>query len=426
MEHTIIQPDESQTFLFKYGPYGEEHYFTVQEILQKMRVYYQQDFDSIVLLPYAYDAFGYFIAGCQIWDGSANEIYLQNEEIMSIGYDYVIAVRPLYSNTMPMCAFGTDGQTSYSFGTTSMGTYYDGPPDYYIWNCFRGDYPVPFIFYTECDCPHIFINGTEYHSGDATVRVNYYLPDSDYEYARITYKKNDKPESVNDGTIVPISPSDSYIDIENLVEGKSYYFKIFTSKSESEAFPFLVPELIDYGNMIFNDNSEITAAKSSYTASTTPKFLVDMYKEKSTQSGYAYMNANANTWLIGPANNANGYSAIFGWTLPTDKDIYIVCQNDTGQNAYYVWIWWDGFTSRDMLGTNCGYYKEINVLSNGTISQYQAATAINCYSGFSNNLTIDGNRYWSQTWLGGNATLKPIVWTEVNTSRIWVNGKKLT
>ena len=241
MEHTVIQPDESQTFLFKYGPYGEEHYFTVQEILQKMRAYYQQDFDSIVLLPYAYEAFGYFIAGCQIWDGSTNEIYLQNEEIMSIGYDYVIAVRPLYSNTMPMCAFGTDGQTSYSFGTTSMGTYYDGPPDYYIWNCFRGDYPVPFVFYTECDCPHIFINGTEYHSGDATVRVNYYLPDSDYEYARITYKKNDKPESVNDGTIVPISPSNSYIDIENLVEGKSYYFKIFTNKSESEAFPYTIP-----------------------------------------------------------------------------------------------------------------------------------------------------------------------------------------
>lgn len=274
------------------------------------------------------------------------------------------------------------------------------------------------------DYNRLFFNNVE--EIKATVRVNYYLPDYDYTYAKITYKKDDKPASETDGTSVNILKDQSSVDIPGLEIGGNYWFTVFTDKSESEAFPFLVPEIIDYGNMIFNDNSEITAARSSYTASTTPKFLVDMYKEKSTQSGYAYMNPSANTWLIGPANNANGYSAIFGWTLPTNKDIYIICQNDTGQNAYYVWIWWDGFTSRDMLGTNCGYYKEINVQSNGTISQYQASTAINCYSGFSNNLTIDSNRYWSQTWLGGSATLKPIVWTEVSTSRIWVNGKKLT
>ena len=260
----------------------------------------------------------------------------------------------------------------------------------------------------------------------ATVKVNYVVPEGDYQYCKLTYKKDTQPESVNDGTIVNLDYTESECIIEDLEEKSKYWFVIYTDKNESEAFPFLVPEIIDYGNMIFNDNSEIIAARSSYTASTTPKYLVDMYKEKSTQSGYSYMNSSANTWLIGPANNANGYNAIFGWTLPTDKDIYIVCQNDTGQNAYYVWIWWDGFTSRDMLGTNCGYYKEINVQSNGTISAYQSSIAINCYSGFSNNLTIDSNRYWSQTWLGGSESLKPIVWTELNTSRIWVNGQKLT
>lgn len=350
MEHTVIQPDESQTFLFKYGPYGEEHQFNAKEILQKMRAYYQQDFDSIVLLPYAYDAFGYFIAGCQIWDGSANEIYLQNEELMSIGYDYIIAVRPLYSNIMPMCAFGTDGQTSYSFGTTSMGTYYDGPPDYYIWNCFRGDYPVPFVFYTECDCPHIFINGTEYHSGDATVRVNYYLPDSDYEYARLTYKKNDKPESVNDGTIVPISPSDSYIDIENLVEGKSYYFKIFTNVSESEAFPYVIPvdpvppeyrEYIDTinGSGFFWKDFTYTNATSPYPAVNPVPATVSFYNRRiwtNTQNP------------IGNQTNGTGsmmVSSIMTFNITSSNDSFIVTlsgynpeiqEGKTENNIYYI------------------------------------------------------------------------------------------
>ena len=260
----------------------------------------------------------------------------------------------------------------------------------------------------------------------ATVKVNYYLPDYEYTYAKITYKQDSEPASETDGESVEILKDETSVNIEGLEEEKTYYFKIFTDKSESEAFPFLVPELIDYGNMIFNDNSEITIVNnnSSVTAITTPKFLVDTYKEKSTQSGYSYMNANANTWLIGPANKTTGYYHIFGWTLPTDKDIYIICQNDTGQNAYYVWIWWDGLTSRDMLGTNCGYSKWF-VVSNSVI-YYESGTALNNYSSFNNNLIVDNNRYWSQTGLGGDSSLKPIVWTEVNNSRIWVNGKKLT
>ena len=71
------------------------------------------------------------------------------------------------------------------------------------------------------------------------------MPNDNYEYARITYKKNDKPESVNDGTIVPISPNDSYIDIPKFVEGQSYWFKIFTNKSESEAFPYTVGGIVN-------------------------------------------------------------------------------------------------------------------------------------------------------------------------------------
>lgn len=244
MSISIIQPDESQTFLFKYGPYGEEHQFNIKEILQKMRNYYQQNFDSVILLPYAYEAFGYFIAGCQIGSGSDDSMYLANEDYtLGIGYNQFIAVRPLYSNTMPMCAFNTDGTLSYSFGTVSMSTYYDGAPDYYIWNYFGGNYSQPYVMYTECSCNHLYINGEEYKFGDATCKVTYFLPDDEYEYTKLTYKRDVKPESVNDGTIVNLDPSQDYINVEGLVENASYWFKIFTSKSESEAFPYTVREM---------------------------------------------------------------------------------------------------------------------------------------------------------------------------------------
>ena len=86
----------------------------------------------------------------------------------------------------------------------------------------------------------LYIDGQLVPKANATLRVNYYLPDSDYEYTKLTYKKNEKPESVNDGTIVNINPSDSYVDIPKFAEGDLYYFKIFTNKSESEAFPYTV------------------------------------------------------------------------------------------------------------------------------------------------------------------------------------------
>lgn len=259
-----------------------------------------------------------------------------------------------------------------------------------------------------------------------TVRVSYVIPNDDYKYCKLTWKKDEMPTSVNDGTSATILKDEPTVDVIGLEEGADYWFTIYTNKSESPPFPFTVPILINYGNMIFNKNDEITVLyRTSTTAMTTPQYLVNKYKESADQGSYK-TNPDANTFLIGPVtrNDYSGYNKVFGLTLPTNKDIYIICGNTTGQNAYYIWFWWDGLTSRDDFGTNCGYYKEIIV--SGSSVYYLHNTAINCYSDWSNNLIVDNNRYWSQTGLGGNETLKPILWTEISRSRIWINGQKLT
>lgn len=77
----------------------------------------------------------------------------------------------------------------------------------------------------------------------ATIKVNYYLPDYDYTYAKITYKQDSEPASETDGTSVNILKDETSVNIEGLEEEKTYYFKIFTDKSESEAFPYTITEI---------------------------------------------------------------------------------------------------------------------------------------------------------------------------------------
>lgn len=80
--------------------------------------------------------------------------------------------------------------------------------------------------------------------GDATVKITYYLPNDDYEYAKIVYKQGERPNDVTDGQSVDISPTDTEVTIEGLFEHKNYWFAIFTDKNESEALDYLVNDYI--------------------------------------------------------------------------------------------------------------------------------------------------------------------------------------
>lgn len=91
------------------------------------------------------------------------------------------------------------------------------------------------------DYNRLFFNNVE--EVKATIKVNYYLPDYDYTYAKITYKQDSEPASETDGKSVEILKDETSVNIEGLEEEKTYYFKIFTDKSESEAFPYTVEKL---------------------------------------------------------------------------------------------------------------------------------------------------------------------------------------
>ena len=175
-------------------------------------------------------------------------------------------------------------------------------------------------------------------------------------------------------------------------------------------------------NLIYNDDTTRVAYDTSQAkyANFQPSALASVYLSNAGTSGYAYMNNQANTWLIGKANSSEGYTAIFGWKFPLNKDIYI----RTDQNDGNVWFWWDGLAdARTDFGTNCGYYKNIKANNYGGIGNFMAGTAINCHSGFSNTLVIDGHTYWSQTWAGSSNDLLPILYTWVSASRTYINGE---
>jgi len=259
----ILQPGDDQTFYLKSYPSGQQYecYLTAHEILELAKKT-DPTFDSIALGAYAYDYFGYWIFPFTL--GSQNVVNFRDSGLSGpTDGDYIAVDKDVssYSTTYIINEDGTalDGSRLGTNGWSYQYNYDLGSP-YWFRVVNFGVLPV---IYTESNYNQLFLNGEEYKPGNATIRVNYYLPDDNYEYARITYKKNDKPESVNDGTIVPISPNDSYIDIPKFVEGQSYWFKIFTNKSESEAFGYTVGRIWDGSEIaiLWSGNSNKLTAK---------------------------------------------------------------------------------------------------------------------------------------------------------------------
>lgn len=72
------------------------------------------------------------------------------------------------------------------------------------------------------------------------LKITYSIPQDTYSYCKLTYKKDQRPEDVTDGTSIDISPNSTTINVEGLDENQLYYFTIFTDKSESESVPFNV------------------------------------------------------------------------------------------------------------------------------------------------------------------------------------------
>ena len=80
----------------------------------------------------------------------------------------------------------------------------------------------------------------------ATVRVTCNIPkEPDYKYIKLTYKKDTRPDSWEDGSSIDITKNAVTIDIPGLDIGSKYWFTIFSDISESESFPFGIDTVED-------------------------------------------------------------------------------------------------------------------------------------------------------------------------------------
>ena len=75
--------------------------------------------------------------------------------------------------------------------------------------------------------------------GDITkATVKYDIPEGNYQYTKLVFKKKKIPKSASDGTIVDIGMEDNKVVVTGLEENTTYYFVVFTNKTRSEAYKY--------------------------------------------------------------------------------------------------------------------------------------------------------------------------------------------
>lgn len=69
---------------------------------------------------------------------------------------------------------------------------------------------------------------------DSRVTVEYSIPNGDYTWIKLVYKRNSIPEDESDGTYISITKDSTKQYITDIIVNGKYWFKIFTNNSESE------------------------------------------------------------------------------------------------------------------------------------------------------------------------------------------------
>lgn len=77
------------------------------------------------------------------------------------------------------------------------------------------------------------------HEEDQTkATIEYEIPEAEYQYTKLVYKKKKIPKSPNDGTDIDIGVDDTEAFVSGLEENTTYYFAIFTNRTKSNAYKF--------------------------------------------------------------------------------------------------------------------------------------------------------------------------------------------
>ena len=100
---------------------------------------------------------------------------------------------------------------------------------------------------------------TDVHMDDldaSKVIVEYTIPEAEYDYIKLVYKKGSIPKSYSDGTAITIQQSSTSRSISGIADGGTYYFAIFTdvSVSEPKEFTTVLPPLVDLWDLVLSDD----------------------------------------------------------------------------------------------------------------------------------------------------------------------------
>ena len=171
--------------------------------------------------------------------------------------------------------------------------------------------------------------------GDATCKVNYYLQENDYEYSKLTFKEDTPPVDMNDGYVEDIDASQSFINIENLVEGQKYYFTIFTNISESEPFPYIVgPVITDWVNTELPSPMVTALSTKPYKYENQEAISSGISNDDMERLGYDLSDATKDLYNnIIPTTSSSRAFWIFG---NNQRGLYVYYQNQSGQA--YIWM----------------------------------------------------------------------------------------
>ncbi len=177
--------------------------------------------------------------------------------------------------------------------------------------------------------------------GDATCKVNYYLQENDYEYSKLTFKEDTPPIDMNDGYVEDIDASQSFINIENLVEGQKYYFTIFTDKSESEPFPYIVgPVITDWVNAELPSPMVTALSTKPYKYENQEAISSGISNDDMERLGYNLSDGTKDLYNnIIPTRSSSRAFWIFG---NNQRGLYVYYQNVSGQAYIYMKAYYKG------------------------------------------------------------------------------------
>lgn len=146
--------------------------------------------------------------------------------------------------------------------------------------------------------------------------VSFTLPNATYSFAKLVYKLGQMPEDEDDGVAIDITPDDSVAKIEDLEQDKSYWFAIFTNKTESNAVEYRTGEVSDEYYEF-----DYTGSIQTFTAPKTGYYQIETW---GAQGGNATDGTNT-------ARGGYGAYAVGEVLLQQGETIYI---NVGGQNGY--------------------------------------------------------------------------------------------